>query len=59
MGVEADKQDDVVANALGPPLKGPAPECYGVGNAPSRDRLLLLALREATARGELTSTRQR
>ena len=42
---------EVVANALRPPLLGLVLECYGVGNAPDRDRRLLAALAEASGRG--------
>ena len=42
---------EVVANILKPPLQGLVLECYGVGNAPERDRDLLAALGEASGRG--------
>lgn len=42
---------EVVANVLQPPLQGLVLECYGVGNAPDRNRDLLAALDEASGRG--------
>ncbi len=42
---------EVVANVLKPPLQGLVLECYGVGNAPDRNRDLLAALGEASGRG--------
>ena len=42
---------DVIRNVSQPPLRGLVLECYGVGNAPSRDREFLEALRGASERG--------
>jgi L-asparaginase len=42
---------DVIRNVTRPPLRGLVLECYGVGNAPSRDPGFLEALREASNRG--------
>ena len=42
---------DILVNLFQPPLKGIVIEAFGVGNAPSNDKLFLQVIREATNRG--------